>query len=320
MTTPAEMPLVTIGLPTFNRAATTLPLALASAVGQTYPAVEIVVADNASTDATREVVQALHDPRIRYLRHDRNRTANENFNFCLGQAQGAYFLLFHDDDLIDPDFVETCMRAASGKVDAGIIRTGIRVISQQGAVTREIPNRAAGSGLSDFVRAWFAHETSPYCCNTLLNTQALREAGGFRSRHLLFQDVMAHVRVAATRRTVNVYEVKASVRRHEGNMGLAARINDWCDDSRELLDTICELLPDQARQLRKDGERFFAHMNYLRVLQLNSMFARANAYRTVARSFHCAGSPLHFIFRHDVRPKLRALKRKLQYRMASASS
>jgi glycosyltransferase involved in cell wall biosynthesis len=312
-------PLVTIGIPTYNRAATTLPLALGSALRQTYPALEIIVADNASTDGTATAVGSLQDPRLRYLRHARNTLANDNFNFCVEQARGDYFLLLHDDDLIDPDFVDSCMRALGDEGDVGVIRTGIRVISADGTVRREIPNRARGDDLSGFVKAWFAHETSPYCCNTLLHTDTLRAVGGFRSRHLLFQDVLAHVRVAAARRTVNVAEVKASVRRHDANMGSAARIFDWCDDSCELLDAICALLPDESDQLCLQGEAFFARMNYLRVLELPSLMQRAAAYRTVSQAFHSGQSALTFALRHDLRPKLRAWRRKLYLGTAPAA-
>jgi hypothetical protein len=303
-------PLVTIGLPTYNRAGGTLPIALASALAQTYPNVEVVVADNASTDGTSRFVQGLGDPRIRYTRHDRNGSANDNFNFCLAQARGQYFLLLHDDDVIDADFVEVCMRAAAAAGDVGVIRTGIRMISRSGEVRREIANRGHGPALSDFVRAWFDHATSPYCCNTLLNTAALREVGGFGSRHNLFQDVLAQVMVAARLPTVNVPEVKASFREHEGNMGSAARVRDWCEDSQQLLEVICQLLPDQAAQLREEGLRFFARMHYLRVLQLSRLSARPSGYLTVARTFNFAVSPLQFAIRHDLRPKLRLLRRR----------
>jgi hypothetical protein len=311
-----EQPLVSIGVPTYNRADSTLPLTLASALSQTYPAVEIIVADNASTDGTGEFVQNLRDPRIRYLRHSRNGSANDNFNFCLQQARGKFFLLLHDDDLIDHDFVQVCMeawrRSAVAADEVGVIRTGLRLILQNGETRREIPNRARGAHLADFVRSWFVHETSPYCCNTLLSTEALRAVGGFASRHCVFQDVLAQVRVAAIRRTVNVADVKASFREHAGNMGSAARVRAWCEDSQQLLDALCELLPDQAPQLRVEGERFFARMHYVRVLQLSSLLSRPNDYLTVARTFNFAVSPLQFAIQNDLRPKLRLLKRKAQ--------
>ena len=48
-------PLVTIAVPTFNRA-TMLERCLESALGQSYAAVEVIVCDNASTDSTEDVV------------------------------------------------------------------------------------------------------------------------------------------------------------------------------------------------------------------------------------------------------------------------
>lgn len=305
-----ELPLVTLGMPTYNRADTTFPLALAAALAQTYPALEILVSDNASTDGTERLVASIQDPRIRYVRQSVNISANDNFNFCVEQARGKYFLLFHDDDLIDPDFVDCCMRAAAPFDDVGVIRTGIRVISQSGDVKRQLPNRSTAANLAEFVPSWFSHQTSPYCCNTLLDTQALRRVGGFRSRCLLFQDVLAHVRISADLRIVNVPDVKASVRRHEGNMGSAARVRDWCEDSRELLDAICEQLPDP--QIRSAGNVFFARMNYQRALEMPSLPARLQAYIAVAGHFSFAVSPFSFAVRHDLRPWVRALKARVR--------
>jgi glycosyltransferase involved in cell wall biosynthesis len=99
-------PLVSVGIPTYNRADGYLKEAIQSVLNQTYPNLEIIVSDNCSSDDTGTVVKAFNDSRIRYHRHDVNIGPNNNFNFCLDQAQGAYFLLLHDDDLIDPDFFQ----------------------------------------------------------------------------------------------------------------------------------------------------------------------------------------------------------------------
>ncbi len=306
-----SQPIVTIAIPTYNRAETTLPLALSSALAQTYPALEVLVSDNASTDSTEELITGLNDERIRYIRHAENMLANDNFNYCLDQARGTWFLLLHDDDLIDRDFVSTCVSAAAGQKDVGIVRTGLRTISDLGEVLEEFPNEAEGETLGDFVDAWFAHRTTPFCCNTLLHTSALREEGGFWSRHRLFQDVRAHVRVAARRRTINVSEVLASFRRHPVNMGSRSRVRDWCEDSLDLLDSICDLLPERGPALRKDGQRFFAWFNYSHVLGLNSPLARMQSYLMVARLFGFARSPLTFAYRKEIRPKLRTIAKKI---------
>lgn len=102
--------LVTIAVPTFNRA-TTLERCLGSVVGQSYAEVEVVVCDNASTDGTKDAVKralAGH-PRARYVRHDTNLGAIANFKAGLALATGDYFMWLADDDWLDPDYVARCV-------------------------------------------------------------------------------------------------------------------------------------------------------------------------------------------------------------------
>ena len=113
-------PLISIGIPTHNRADTYFRLTLESALAQSYAIFEVIVADNASTDGTRELVAGYDDSRLRYYRHDPALHYNENFNFCLSQARGEYFQLLHDDDLIDPTFLQRCAEVLAGR-DAVVI-------------------------------------------------------------------------------------------------------------------------------------------------------------------------------------------------------
>lgn len=120
----SERPFITIGIPTYNRAEGYLKEALESALAQNYPNLEIVIADNCSTDNTKAVVEGYADERIRYFRHEKGIKPNDNFNFCLQQARGAYFLMLHDDDKIDPDFLAACITAASGEKESVLSSPG----------------------------------------------------------------------------------------------------------------------------------------------------------------------------------------------------
>nr|NIQ04100.1 glycosyltransferase [Nitrospinaceae bacterium]NIR57946.1 glycosyltransferase [Nitrospinaceae bacterium]NIS88411.1 glycosyltransferase [Nitrospinaceae bacterium]NIT85284.1 glycosyltransferase [Nitrospinaceae bacterium]NIU47442.1 glycosyltransferase [Nitrospinaceae bacterium] len=51
-------PLVSIGIPTYNRADDYFRQAITSALNQTYPSIEIIVGDNGSTDGTEELVSS----------------------------------------------------------------------------------------------------------------------------------------------------------------------------------------------------------------------------------------------------------------------
>ena len=295
-------PLVTIAISTYNRAEGYLREALESAIAQAYEPLEIVVVDNASSDATGDVVASYADDRIRYVRHDQNIGANGNFNACLKHARGIYFLLLHDDDRIDDDFVAYCMSGLErvGDGDApGLVRTGNRVMDADGVVLSERVNRARSGSAGDLAKSWFEHQTSMYFCNTLFLTSALRSVGGFQSRNELYIDVVAVFRIAATHAVLDLPDVKASFRRHGGNNGNAQSIAAWCDDSLFLLDVMCDAAPERADELRSIGMRYFASNNYSRAARIARVIPRLQAYWTVYRYFGYRLSPLRFVaYRH----------------------
>ena len=107
-----KQPLLTIAIPTFNRAAQldALLRVLEPQVAA-QPGVELLVSDNASDDETPEVIAAaatrfaLAGGRLRTHRHARNVGSDANFAFCFAQADGHFFWMCGDDDLIVPDAV-----------------------------------------------------------------------------------------------------------------------------------------------------------------------------------------------------------------------
>ena len=102
-------PLVTIGIPTRNRAAR-LERAVRSALGQEDVEIEVVVSDNASTDGTAELCTALArtDARLRYIRQPTDIGAEANFRAVLDAATTPLFMWLADDDWIDEGYVAAC--------------------------------------------------------------------------------------------------------------------------------------------------------------------------------------------------------------------
>lgn len=97
-----------------------LPLCLDSLIHQTYPAVQIIVVDNASKDHSLEYI-ASHYPKIEVLRNP------ENYGFCLGNnlgyqfANGDYILFANNDTIFAPDCFEKLVRAAKTSIDIGAV-------------------------------------------------------------------------------------------------------------------------------------------------------------------------------------------------------
>ena len=278
-------PKVTIAIPTYNRADDYLKQTLKSALNQTYENIEIIVSDNCSTDNTEAVVNSFNDSRIRYFRQPKNIGANNNFNFCLKQAKGDYFLLLLDDDLIDHDFVETCMKAVSNHAEIGIIRTGSRVIDPDGNLLNETPNTVAGLSTEEFFREWFAWKTALYLCSTVFNTKRLREIGGLKSKHNLFQDVLAEFKLAAKYGRIDIRHIKASFRRHPSAMTSAAKVSHWCEDSLFLLDSMCNMASEKKALIRKEGLNYFSRFNIELSKKIKSPIFRFSAYLEIFKNF-----------------------------------
>ena len=112
-------PKVSIGVPAYNSAAT-LGSSLESLLGQTFGDFELIVSDNASTDATREVAEgfAQRDSRVRYVRQAENIGANGNYSYLARAARGTYFKWASSSDLCAPTFVEKCVEALEKDPDA----------------------------------------------------------------------------------------------------------------------------------------------------------------------------------------------------------
>jgi glycosyltransferase involved in cell wall biosynthesis len=100
VTTPAE-PLVSICIPSY-RGAAFLPATIESVLQQTHRNFELWILDDASPDETEAVVRRFADPRIHFVRGERNVGPEENWNRCLRVATGKYYKLLPQDDLLAP--------------------------------------------------------------------------------------------------------------------------------------------------------------------------------------------------------------------------
>lgn len=90
-------PDVSVIIPTFDRAAL-LPRALASALSQSGPALEILVADDGSTDATAEVLSGYAaDPRVRILRLEHGGVCRAR-NAAVVEARAPLLAFLDSDD------------------------------------------------------------------------------------------------------------------------------------------------------------------------------------------------------------------------------
>lgn len=122
-----ERPLVSVLIPCFNHGRF-LPACVESVKGQTYPAVEIVVVDDGSTDPeTIEVLGALERDGVIVERLEENSGPSVARNRALARATGRYVLPVDADNLLVPEAVEHMVDqlAAAGET-VGFIYPSLR--------------------------------------------------------------------------------------------------------------------------------------------------------------------------------------------------
>ncbi|HMJ48432.1 MAG TPA: glycosyltransferase family A protein [Ferruginibacter sp.] len=134
MTIADQFPLVTVGIPTFNRP-DGLQRTLECIIAQTYKNLEIIVSDNCSTDP--KVVSLLErfaaeDKRLQYYIQDKNLSIVPNFQFLLDKATGEYFMWAADDDNWDNNFIEICVRGMEANKNAALCMTDLKIVGMDG--------------------------------------------------------------------------------------------------------------------------------------------------------------------------------------------
>lgn len=92
-------PKVSIFIPNYNYALY-LPAAIESVLNQDYEDFELIIADDASSDNSYEVIKSYadRDDRIRFYQHEKNKGMVENWNWCMEQARGEYIKPMLADD------------------------------------------------------------------------------------------------------------------------------------------------------------------------------------------------------------------------------
>lgn len=105
-------PKISVILPAYN-AEETVAVALRSLLCQTWKNLEIIVVDDCSRDATRDIVEAFaaEDQRVKLIQHSRNQGAYGARNTGLEHARGDFITIHDSDDWSHPEKLERQIEA-----------------------------------------------------------------------------------------------------------------------------------------------------------------------------------------------------------------
>lgn len=99
-----SQPLVSVVMPTYNRA-DLLPRSIESILNQTYDHFEFIIVDDGSTDNSAALIHAYQaqDPRIIYLKNEKNQGISFSRNRGTDAARGKYVAIMDSDDYSEPE-------------------------------------------------------------------------------------------------------------------------------------------------------------------------------------------------------------------------
>ncbi len=132
---------VFVGIPTRNR-----PIyvqeAIRSVLSQTHSDLRVVVSDNASEEPAAasldHFVRELRDPRLCLHRQMSDIKEYGQGRFLLGQCREDYFLLLHDDDRIEPGYLEAAVRRLQEHPDVACFVANPYIFDSRGAVSPKL--------------------------------------------------------------------------------------------------------------------------------------------------------------------------------------
>lgn len=86
--------------------------------------------------------ESLGEPRVRYLRNDRNLGINRNFQRCVDLVEHELAVVIGMDDLMLPDYVGTVRRAHAAHPEVAMVQPGVEIVDGDGAPARTLVDLA----------------------------------------------------------------------------------------------------------------------------------------------------------------------------------
>ena len=159
---PISRPRVSVVTPAYN-AAPYLQQALDSMLGQTFTDFEMIVVDDASSDATLEILVANRDPRLRVVRNAQNLGVVGSRNRGMSLARGALIAPFDADDVSLPNRLAKQVAYLDAHPETTLIGTGTRYL--EGGAVR--PGKLV-SRTEPVLLRWYLHVGNPFGHSTVM--------------------------------------------------------------------------------------------------------------------------------------------------------
>ncbi|HST18005.1 MAG TPA: glycosyltransferase [Gaiellaceae bacterium] len=256
----AERPLVSVLMASYN-SERWIEESIESVLAQTYPNVELIVADDASADATRKIVRRYRSERVRLLEFNERAGPTRRRNDALDESRGPLLAWADHDDVWLPEKLEKQVPVLEGRPEVGLVYTGFEAFDSETGATlpwRDERLEAEGQVLSElFVNGCFVPSITVVFRRSAMTRRDLR----FREAHFSFgDDYFLWLVLSLDWEFARVNEVLVRYRRHGENESSRLASSNYHLNHVALLREFVREYPEARQRLGKTlGAGLAAH-------------------------------------------------------------
>jgi glycosyltransferase involved in cell wall biosynthesis len=210
------MPKVSVLIPIFN-AASYVQESIQSLLLQSFIDFEILALNDGSSDKSLEIIESIHDPRIRVISNPNNQGISKTLNRGILEAKGEYLARLDSDDLATFDRLEKQVRFLDENPEIGIVGSAYRTFGTKLSRTIDHPYSNSEIKAALLFGSPFAHPSVMIRKKTLLDHQLF-----YNSEYDKAEDYELWSRIAFKAKMANLPEVLLNYRVHPNQISASS--------------------------------------------------------------------------------------------------
>ncbi len=266
-------PAISVLLPAYN-AEKYAKQAVQSILHQTFTNIELLVADDGSTDCTRSVIDTFQDDRIRTFHRDSNVGKNEICNMLLEQARGRFISVHDADDFSHPSRFDFLLRFLSNETEYAMCGSSYYTVSESG---RDILEKNRMPTSSSSIQRDIQSQSQFHGPTLLIRREIIQEVGGLYRYFVFGEDIDFTMRVVEKYKTSNLpyflyyyricpNSITKSVTNFSFERAVTNELRYFLADQRKLRGYDC-LMVGEPKELEAEKRRLISNLDKLQVVE-----------------------------------------------------
>ncbi len=239
-------------IPVFN-GESFLSEAIDSALSQSLEPIEIIVVDDGSVDASRQIAQRFESKGPVRVLSQPNSGPSAARNLGARSAKGEWLAFLDHDDRFERTYLEAADRFLMSNPGAGVLSMGVRILAENGALTPHIIVKASPE--SRYSTAGMLEGDVGTICTPIVRRNLFLESGGFDESLKANEDCHLWLRLSLITEIHQCSEPLLLYRKHSRNSS-----GDILGNARESVRSL-QLLEEAHQEFR---EEFFSSFRKLK--------------------------------------------------------